>query len=97
VGDLATLVSAGGGLGLLAVVIGYLLNSNRADRREYQGAVDRAERRADEAEARTTAAEQRAEALQQTVDEARSGRRAAEDRAALAERESARYRPDGAP
>lgn len=94
-GDLATLVSAGGGLGLLAVVIGYLLNSNRADRREYQEAVDRAERRADEADARVRAAEGRTEALQQAVDESRAGRRAAEDRAALAERELAR-RPDGA-
>ncbi|MFD0816851.1 hypothetical protein ACFQ0D_00620, partial [Micromonospora zhanjiangensis] len=73
-GDLATLATTGGGLGLLAVVIGYLLASNRADRREYQDAVDRAERRADEADARARAAVAASEALQQAVDEARAGR-----------------------
>lgn len=98
--DLATLVPAGGlgavGVGgLLVMVVGYLLNANRADRKEYQEAIDRAERRADEAARRTYAAEQRAEALQRAVDEARMARRAAEDRLAMLERELARYRPDG--
>lgn len=89
-GDLATLAGAGGGLGLLAVVIGYLLTSNRQDRQDYREAITDAERRADAAEAR-------AEALQTALDEARTARRVAEDKAALAERELARYRPGGEP
>ncbi|MEE6259151.1 hypothetical protein [Plantactinospora sonchi] len=98
-GDLASLLPAGGfgavGVGgLLVTVVAYLLNANRADRKEYQEAIDRAERRADDAARRTDAAEQRAEALQQAVDEARRTRRAAEDRLALLEREMARYRPE---
>ena len=78
--------------GLLATVILYLLSANRADRREYQETVDRAEARADQAEARRAALEARLEALQQAVDEARTARRAAEDRAAAAEWELARRR-----
>lgn len=87
--DLATLVTAGGGVGAFVAVIAYLLGSNRADRREYQEAIDKAEARADKADAR-------AEGIQQALDEARTARRAAEDRADLMAREVARYRPDGA-
>lgn len=99
-GELANFLPAGGfgaiGVGsLLVTVVAYLLNANRADRKEYQEAIDRAEKRADDAARRTDAAEQRAEGLQQAVDEARTARRAAEDRLALVERELARYRPDG--
>ncbi|MEV4384402.1 hypothetical protein AB0J68_01535 [Micromonospora sp. NPDC049580] len=98
--DLATLIPPGGlgavsvGGTLLAVVV-YLLNANRVDRREYQDAIDRAEKRADEAEARRAAAEGRMDELQQAVDAERAGRRTAEDRAAAAERELQRHRPAG--
>lgn len=100
--DLAQLIPPGGlgavGTGgLLVMVVLYLLNANRQDRKEYQEAVDKAEKRADDAEARRSAADARLDALQQALDEARAARRAAEDRAALAERELARHRPDGAP
>lgn len=89
-GELATLATAGTGLGLFVAVIAYLLSSNRQDRREYQDAIDKAEIRADKAEAR-------AEGIQQALDEARARRREAEDRAALAERELGRdHPPDGA-
>ncbi len=81
-GELLPAGGLGAALALLAGVIGYLLNANRADRKEYQEAIDRAEARADAAETRTRAAEQRSDALQQAVDEARARRRAAEDRAA---------------
>lgn len=93
-GDFATLATAGTGLGLFVAVIAYLLQSNRADRREYQEAIDRAEARADAAETRRAAEQRSAEALQLAIDEARAARRAAEDRAALAERQLAQYRPD---
>jgi chromosome segregation ATPase len=101
VGELATLLPAGGlgavgaGGALLGVVI-YLLNANRVDRREYQEAIDRAEARADAAEARLRAAESRMDGVQQALDEARTARRAAEDKAALAERELGRYQAGGA-
>lgn len=85
-GDVATLVTAGGGLGILAFVIGYLLNANRVDRKDYGEAIDRHEKRADKAEVR-------AEALQQAVDEARAARRAAEDHADELARQLERYRP----
>ncbi|SCF23891.1 hypothetical protein GA0070563_106413 [Micromonospora carbonacea] len=75
------------------MVVLYLLNANRADRREYQEAIDRAERRADEAEVRRSAAEARLDNLQQAVDEARSARRAAEDHADSLLRELTRLRP----
>lgn len=68
------------------MVIFYLLGANRADRKDYSEAVDRAEKRADAAEAR-------AEALQQTVDEVRKDRRAAEDKVDLLARELERHRP----
>lgn len=84
-GDVATLAGAGG-LGILALVVGYLLNANRLDRKEYGEAIDKTEKRADKAEAR-------AEALQQSVDDARTARRAAEDKADLLARELERYRP----
>lgn len=83
--------------GTLIAVVAYLLNANRVDRKEYQDAVDRAEKRADDADKRRKESEAARDALQQAVDEARAARRAAEDRAALAERELARHRPDGAP
>jgi multidrug resistance efflux pump len=78
------------------MVILYLLNANRIDRKEYQEAIDRAEARADAAELRRVALEARMDGLQQAVDEARAARRAAEDTAALAERELDRHRPGGA-
>ncbi|MFI6266167.1 hypothetical protein [Micromonospora sp. NPDC051006] len=90
--DFAALLPPGGlgavGVGgtLLGVVI-YLLNANRVDRREYQDAIDRAEKRADEAEARRREAEAKAEGLQEVVDEARKARRAAEDQAAALSRQ----------
>lgn len=92
-GDIATLVTAGGGLGAFVAVIAYLLSSNRVDRREYLDAIDRAERRADEAAARQAAAEERAEGLQLAVDEARTARRRAEDWADELARQLERYRP----
>lgn len=92
-GDLATLVTAGSGVGAFVVVISYLLSANRQDRREYQEAIDRAERRADDAATRQKAAEQRAEALQQAVDEARAARRAAEDKSDELARRLERYSP----
>ncbi|MDG4791423.1 hypothetical protein O7626_36965 [Micromonospora sp. WMMD1102] len=97
--ELARLLPSGGlgavGVGgLLVMIVSYLLNANRADRKEYQEAIDRAERRADDAARRTDAAEHRAEELQQAVDEARRARRAAEDALAIVERELNRYRPD---
>lgn len=73
--------------GLLVMVVAYLLNANRVDRREYQEAVDRAEGRADKADAR-------AEGLQAALDEARAARRVAEDRADQLARELARCRAD---
>ncbi|GAB3967954.1 hypothetical protein GCM10027615_18640 [Plantactinospora veratri] len=99
-GELANFLPTGGfgavGVGgLLVTIVAYLLNANRADRKEYQEAIDRAERRADDAARRTDAAEQRAEGLQQAIDEARRARRAAEDALALVERELHRYRPNG--
>jgi hypothetical protein len=99
--DLAQLVPAGGlgavGVGgLLVMVILYLLNANRVDRKEYQEAIDKAEGRADAADARRIALEARMDGLQQALDEARAARRAAEDTAALVERELDRYRPGGA-
>lgn len=87
-GELATLATAGTGLGLFVAVIAYLLSSNRQDRREYQDAIDKAEARADKAEAR-------AEGIQQALDEARARRREAEDRAALVERAARDRPPDG--
>ncbi|MBM0237748.1 hypothetical protein JNW88_12275 [Micromonospora sp. ATA32] len=100
--DWGALIPAGGfgalttGGTLLAVVV-YLLAANRTDRRDSWEAIDRAEKRADEADKRRREAEAERDGLQQAVDEARAARRAAEDRAALAERELGRYRPGGAP
>lgn len=86
-GDLAPLVTAGGGLGAVVMVILYLLSSNRQDRKEYQEAIDKAEARADRADAR-------AGGLEAALDEARARRRTAEDQRDEAKRELARYRPD---
>lgn len=58
VGELAPLVTAGGGLGVLAIVIVYLLANNRSDRGQAEERIDAAERRADEAEVRRQAAVQ---------------------------------------
>lgn len=88
-GDLATLLTAGGGLGAFALVITYLLNSNRQDRREYQDAIDKAEARADRAEARTGD-------LDKALDDARARRREAEDQRDEARRDLA-SRPGGPP
>jgi hypothetical protein len=82
VGELAPLVTAGGGLGVLAFVIIYLLTNNRADRGQAEERIDAAERRADAAEERRRAAESREE-------QAHVARRAAEDRADKAVREVA--------
>lgn len=99
--DLASLLPAGGlgavgAGGLLATVIIYLLTSNRTDRREYQEAIDRAEKRADaaeeRAEARLATLRARVEQLQRELEEARIARHAAEDRAAEAERQRFRAR-----
>lgn len=77
-GDLATLASAGG-IGVLALVIGYLLSSNRQDRKEYGEAIDKAEARADKARAEAEAE--------------RTARRTAEDKADRFARELERHRP----
>jgi hypothetical protein len=90
VGDLAPILTAGGGLGVVVLVILYLLNSNRQDRRDYRSAIDDAENRADRAETRERA-------TQVALDEARSARRTAEDHADLLARELARHRPPEVP
>ncbi|MEO3923019.1 hypothetical protein ABGB07_03935 [Micromonosporaceae bacterium B7E4] len=78
-GELFPLLGGGGVLTAFAVVLVYLLSSNRADRRDAQDAIDRAEARADKAEART-------EEIRKAYDEARAARD-------LAERELSRHRP----
>lgn len=87
-GEIATLVSAGGG-GLLVLVIIYLLSGNRADRQQYEDLVDRAE-------ARATAAETRERNTRAELEEARRLRYAAEDREAKLQREVDWKRKDGA-
>lgn len=86
-GELAPLVTAGGGLGVFAIVIIYLLANNRSDRGQANTQISDAEKRAD-------AAEGRAERLQKLLDEARAERRAAEDREAAQGREVAKLRED---
>jgi chromosome segregation ATPase len=71
VGEVAAIVSAGGGGALLAGFV-YVLYALRQDRKDYQDAIDRAEARADAAEQRTREAYAR-------LDEARKARHAAED------------------
>lgn len=72
--QIAAWVGAGGAT-VLALVVGYLLNANRQDRRDYREAVDRAEARAD-------AAEERARGRLAQVEEQRRARYAAEEEAA---------------
>lgn len=69
-------------LAVLVILIGYLLNSNRLDRKAYREAVADADRRADAAEARERL-------KQQELDKALADKRAAEDREAKMAREVA--------
>jgi len=74
VGDLATFLGAGV-FGVLALVIVYLLSSNRADRQQYGEF-------ADKAAAEVVAADKREADAWQLVEAERRSRWAAEDRAA---------------
>jgi len=77
VGGLETLLPAGGVAGILVVIIGYLLNANRVDRREYRQDLDALDGRL-ETERRRYAQ------LQLNLDEERDRRRTAESTAARA-------------
>lgn len=79
VADLATLAPAGGVALTLAVVIGYLLKSNAADRAAYQEATDRAEERFDEMA-------ERLRRVNAALDVEIDARRKAEDAKAVSER-----------
>jgi hypothetical protein len=82
VADLGTLIPAGAsGLALVAV-IGYLLKSNAADRKDYQGLVDRADNRTDAMSLRFAASEV-------SVDAERVIRRRIEDALATVQRQLA--------
>lgn len=83
-GELAPLLGTGGGLGVLAVVIAYLLGSNRADRKQATDQIGDAEKRADAAEAREAA-------LRKELESERASRHSAEDRAAELAREVQRF------
>ncbi len=72
--DIAAIVGAGGGLGILGLVIIYLLASNRTDRQQYEESIRNAELRADAAETRLRAANT-------ALDDEIRTRRAAEARA----------------
>jgi hypothetical protein len=72
VGELGTVVPAAGVAATLALVIGYLLKANASDRRDYQDAVDKAEKRADDMADRATVA-------QLALDEERDARHHKED------------------
>lgn len=76
-GTVASLVPAGGVAVVLALVIGYLINGNRLDRRDYREAIAQADREA-EAERRRNGD------LQRELDRERDSRRKAEDTAAKA-------------
>lgn len=78
--DLTPLITAGGGLGAMAMVIVYLLGSNRNDRKAAREELAEADARADAAEARERE-------LQKRWDEEREARRLAQDQAAEALRE----------
>lgn len=81
-------VGVGAGVaGVLASVIWYLLRANASDRKDYQEATDRAERRADESAARLSAA-------QVALDDERASRRRVEDALAEASRLVAGLRAD---
>lgn len=69
------LLGTGGGLGILAVVIIYLLGSNRSDRGQALERIKQANQRAD-------AALKREAELQERLDQVLRDRRAAEDREA---------------
>lgn len=73
-GDPATLLNFGG-LGVLALVILYLLGSNRADRAQYRRDVA-------QAAADVKAADEREARAWELLDDARSARHKAEDRVA---------------
>lgn len=85
--DLTPLITAGGGLGALAMVVIYLLGSNRADRKAAREELAESDARADAAEARERD-------LQLQLDDARAARRAAEDREAALAREVAGLREE---
>lgn len=76
-GDLATLLPAGGVLVALALVIGYLINGNRLDRRDYREAIRQADAEAETERVRNTD-------LQRALDREREDRRKAQDAAAAA-------------
>ena len=76
-GDLASLLPAGGVAAAFVIVIGYLINGNRLDRREYRRAVE-------EADERTEAERKRNVELQRQLDAEMAMRRKAEDTAARA-------------
>jgi hypothetical protein len=82
--DIAAIVGAGTS-GALIIVIGYLLNSMRLDRSQYEELVTKAEARAD-------TAEQRVELREEALDSERRLRRTTEDQLALVERQLAAYR-----
>jgi cell division protein FtsL len=72
VGDLATLLPAGGVAVAFVVLIGYLIHGNRLDRRDYRQAIKDADREVEEERARNRG-------LQQQLDDERAQRRLAED------------------
>lgn len=74
---LEALVPAGGVAGVLAMVIGYLLNANRRDRQDYRQAVAAEREQRAKAEAET-------DAVERQLDDERERRRAAEDATAKA-------------
>ena len=85
--ELLPQLAGAGGIGVLAIVITYLLGSNRADRRAAVELVDAANRRANDADAR-------ARALQVELDDALRARRIAENEAAQLARQLVRDDPD---
>lgn len=89
-GDLAAIAGGGGILAAAVTIIGYLLASNRADRTQYEAAIDRAEARAD-------AAEQRVREERQVAEAARDARYRCEEQVAELRAElAALRRRDGA-
>jgi HAMP domain-containing protein len=77
VGDLVSLLPAGGVAVAFVILIGYLINGNRLDRTEYRKAVE-------EADDRTEAERIRNVDLQRQLDAERELRRKAEDTASRA-------------
>lgn len=71
-GELGPFLGGAGVFGVLALVIGYLLKSNRDDRVQFGKEID-------DAEARAEKAEKRAESLQDSLDAALQARREAQD------------------